>query len=76
MYKLQFMQVLPPLCYIVQSLNATIEKEMHIQKIRQIQSYTKSVPLWWKKLVPDDVMETIRDETHDETTFCPVTQYQ
>ena len=33
LYKLWFMRVLPPLCYIVQLLNATIEKEMHIQKI-------------------------------------------
>ena len=40
LYKLWFMRVLPPLCYIVQSLNATIENEMHIQKIQQFQSYT------------------------------------
>ena len=33
LYELRFMRVLPPLCYIVQSLNATIEKEMCIQKI-------------------------------------------
>ena len=49
LYELRFMRVLPLLCYIVQSLNATIKKEMHIQKIRQFQSYTKSVPLWWKE---------------------------
>ena len=42
---------------------------MRIQKIRQFQSYNKSVLLLWKEAFPDDVMEAIRDEIHDETNL-------
>ena len=42
---------------------------MCIQKIRQFQSNSKTLFYGGKKLVPDDVMEAIRDEIHDGTNI-------
>ena len=53
------------ICSIVQSYDATIEKEMCIQKIRQFQSNSKTVLLFGKQVVPDYVVDTLRNEIHN-----------
>ena len=42
---------------------------MHIQKIRQFRSLLNQFFYGGKKLVPDDVMEAIRNEIHDGTNI-------